>query len=78
MRNKSTSSESQRQRIIDALKLRPHTSYDLRKMGCYQANTRILELRRKGFNITTERVSIWDEEGYQHNRVALYSLAGVQ
>lgn len=76
LHNKSTSGESQRQRIIKALALRPHTSYELRKMGCYQAATRINELRRLGFNIITERVSIWDDEGYPHNGIALYSLEG--
>ncbi|AZV95183.1 hypothetical protein CBF45_16830 [Bordetella sp. J329] len=75
MRNqKSSASESQRQRIIKALMLRPHTSYELRKMGCYQANTRVLELRRLGFNITTDRVSIWDDEGFPHDGIALYTL----
>lgn len=76
MHGKSTASDSQRQRIIKALALRPHTSYELRKMGCYQANTRVLELRRLGFNISTKRVSIWDDEGYRHDGIALYTLEG--
>ncbi|CAM3794047.1 helix-turn-helix protein [Kerstersia gyiorum] len=75
MRNqKSSASESQRQRIIKALLLRPHTSYELRKLGCYQCPTRISELRRLGFNISTERVSIWDDEGFPHDGIALYTL----
>ncbi|WP_167731872.1 helix-turn-helix domain-containing protein [Kerstersia gyiorum] len=76
MHGKSTSSSSQRERILTALQRRPHTSYELRKMGCYQANTRILELRRQGYNIATERVSIWDDEGYCHSGVARYTLLG--
>lgn len=74
---KSTSSatEAQRHRIIEALRGRPHTSYDLRRLGIYQAPTRIKELRdRFGFNITTDPVVIVDRDGYRHARVALYSL----
>ncbi|WP_447918163.1 helix-turn-helix domain-containing protein [Achromobacter aegrifaciens] len=74
MRDKSTSGAAQRIRILEALALRPHTSYELRKLGCYQANTRVLELRRQGYDISTERVSIWDDEGYRHDGVALYAL----
>lgn len=76
MRDKSTSGAAQRIRILQALALRPHTSYELRKLGCYQANTRVLELRRQGYHISTERVSIWDDEGYRHDGVALYALHG--
>lgn len=74
MRDKSTSGEAQRKRILKALEMRPHSSYELRKMGCYQAPTRIIELRRMGHNISTERISLWDDEGYQHNGIALYTL----
>jgi len=64
MRNKSTAGEAQRARILEALALRPHSSYELRKMGCYQCPTRIIELRRMGYSISTQRISIWDDEGY--------------
>ncbi|WP_033534336.1 helix-turn-helix domain-containing protein [Bordetella trematum] len=64
MRDKSTSGEAQRARILKALALRPHHSYELRKMSCYQANTRVFELRQQGHEITTHRISIWDDEGY--------------
>lgn len=76
--SKSTSAEAQRDRIIKALKRRPHNSYELRKLGCYQCPTRIIELRRAGYDISTERVSIWDDEGYKHNGIALYALHGKQ
>lgn len=74
--NKSTSGAAQRDRILKALARRPHNSYELRKMGCYQCPTRIIELRRMGYDISTTRISIWDDEGYQHSGVALYSLEG--
>jgi hypothetical protein len=73
-KEKSTSGEAQRDRILKALALRPHSSYELRKMGCYQAPTRIIELRRMGFDISTQRISIWDDEGYRHDGIALYTL----
>lgn len=71
---KSTATEAQRQRIIDALHHRPQTSYDLRRMGCYQAPARIIELRRMGYEIMTERITLTDRDGYQHPNCALYTL----
>ncbi|WP_326537024.1 helix-turn-helix domain-containing protein [Pseudorhodoferax sp.] len=73
--SKSPSSEAQRQRILAALLVRPQTSYDLRRLGCYQAPARIKELRdRFGYVIETTRVTLWDRDGYPHPRAALYSL----
>lgn len=71
---KSTATEAQRQRILDALHVGPKTTYDLRRMGCYQAPARVIELRRMGYNISTELVTIWDRDGYRHDRVARYHL----
>lgn len=71
---KSTAGEAQRQRILEALRIKPRTSYDLRRIGCYQCPTRIKELRAKGWNISTARVTLIDAEGYLHPRCALYSL----
>lgn len=72
---KSTHSEAQRQRIVEALRRRPQTSYDLRRIGCYQAPARVKELRdRFGFEIQTSRVTLVDRDGYSHQRAALYSL----
>ena len=75
MDSKSTATDAQRERIIEALRLRPHTSYDLRRLGIYQAPARVKELRdRFGFGITTDPVVIVDRDGYRHARVALYTL----
>lgn len=72
---KSTASEAQRERILNALARGPKTSYDLRRLGCYQAPARIKELRdRFGYDITTTRVTLVDRDGYTHPRAALYSL----
>jgi hypothetical protein len=72
---KSTASEAQRERILHALRQGPKTSYDLRRLGCYQAPARIKELRDKfGYVITTERVTLYDRDGYMHPRAARYAL----
>lgn len=71
---KSTATEAQRQRILEALRTGPKTSYDLRRMGCYQAPARIIELRRLGYEIETERVALYDRDGYMHPRCARYHL----
>lgn len=70
----STASEAQRQRIMDALRTGPQTSYDLRRIGCYQAPARIIELRRMGYDIRTEHVDLYDRDGYFHPRCARYHL----
>jgi hypothetical protein len=73
--NRSAATEAQRDRILSALMRRPQTSYDLRLIGCYQAPTRIKELRDDlGHCIETTRVTVVDNEGYTHRGVALYSL----
>lgn len=75
MDSKSTATEAQRKRVIEALRLRPQTSYDLRRLGIYQAPARVKELRdRFGYSITTDPVVIVDRDGYHHARVALYTL----
>jgi hypothetical protein len=71
---KSTAAEAQRERILHALRIAPRTSYDLRRLGCYQAPARIIELRRRGFDIRTELVDLYDIDGYLHPRCARYHL----
>lgn len=71
---KSTTTEGQRARILDALQRRPHSSYELRRMGCYQCPTRVRELRVAGYEIMTSRILVVDQDGYVHKGVALYSL----
>lgn len=72
---RSTASEAQRDRIIAALRSGPKTSYDLRRLGCYQAPARIKELRdRFGYGIRTERVTLYDRDGFMHRGAARYHL----
>lgn len=72
--NKSTDGEAQRQRIVEALRRRPQTSYDLRRAGCYQCPTRVFELRQRGYDIATSRVVVIDADGFEHRQIALYEL----
>jgi len=73
--DRSTATEAQRQRVIQALRTRPHTSYDLRRLGIYQAPARVKELRdRLGYGITTDLITLVDRDGYTHDRCALYTL----
>lgn len=69
-----TAAAAQRRRILLALRAGPKTTEDLRQLGCYQAPTRVYELREQGYEIETSRVSLWDRDGFQHRGVALYSL----
>ena len=70
----STSAKDQRSRILAALRAGLQTSYALRRIGAYQAPTRVLELRRMGFEIVTHRVTLVDRDGFSHQGVALYEL----
>jgi len=78
MRHKSrreTVTEVRRERILQALRLSPRTTEELRALGVFQTSTRILELRRRrGYNICTELVELYDREGYAHQGVARYHL----
>lgn len=73
--DRSTATQAQRDRILAALKRRPQTTEDLRKLGIFQVPARVKELRdRFGYAIETTRVTVVDRSGYQHPRAALYSL----
>ncbi len=73
----SPRSEAQRQRILQALRARPQTTEDLRKLGIFAAAARIKELRdRFGYEISTDLIRVTDREGFPHPGVALYSLVG--
>jgi hypothetical protein len=78
--SKSTATQAQRDRILEALWHGPKTSYDLRRMGCHQSAARIKELRdRFGYSITTVRVTLVDRDDYSHRGCALYTLeSGVE
>ena len=72
---KSCAVEAQHDRILEALRRRPHTTQDLRCLvGVFQVSTRVKELRELGWKIETHRVNLVDSYGFFHPRCALYSL----
>lgn len=70
----SSKVEVQERRIIKALRRRPYTTDDFRRLGIFQISARIHALRRKGWPIRTERVTVVDRDGFTHPRAGLYSL----
>lgn len=71
---KSSATGEQQKRIVESLRERGQTSYDLRRRGVYQVAARIKELRNMGYHITTDPVVIVDADGFRHARVAFYTL----
>lgn len=73
---KSADRKAQQQRILAALRLRPHTTMELRRapVGSFQCPTRIFELRKQGYVIDTTLVTVIDEDSFAHPRTAMYSL----
>ena len=59
--------------ILSALRHSPRTTDWLRSLGCFQAPTRIHELRAQGYSIDTAMVNAWGADGRVH-RTALYTL----
>ena len=74
--SKSTATAAQHARILSLLAIRPHNTEELRQAGVYQVSARIKELRQTGHQIKTDRISLWDRDGFEHRGVALYSLQG--
>lgn len=71
----STTGDAQRQRIVEMLRLRDRHTLDFRRVGIMQSQTRIHELRARGYDIpTVGRVTIIDDQGYPHRGVAIYAL----
>ena len=72
----STATEAQYARLLPMLRVRNCNTIELRRAGVMMPAARIKELNeRHGFNIVTiDRVDLWDEWGFLHPRVAVYSL----
>ena len=71
----STATEAQRARILEMLRLGDRHTLDFRRAGIMQSQTRIFELRARGYDIpTVGRVTIIDDQGYPHCGVAVYAL----
>ena len=72
----STATEAQRQRVIEALRRRPHHTYDMRSKGISHPAGRVRELNKRGYLIVSDRITTTDSDGFTHVNVALYTLIG--
>lgn len=70
----SPDTANQRRRVVALLQAGPKTSHDLREAGIYWPAGRVRELRKRGWEISTALVTLWDANGYMHPRCALYEL----
>jgi hypothetical protein len=61
------------QQVLNELKKKPLTTYDIRKMGPFHPAGVIARLRKR-FDIETTRVTVNDKLGISHYRVASYVL----
>jgi hypothetical protein len=75
--SRSTSKEAQIQRLLACLTMRPHHTHELRMLGISRSAGRILDLKKRGYDITTDRITTVDSDGYTHGGVALYTLISV-
>jgi len=72
--SKSTERTAQVRKLFALLKIRPHHTYELRKLGISHPAGRVQDLRAEGHHIATTRVTVVDENSFSHVGVALYSL----
>jgi Helix-turn-helix domain len=71
---KSTATEVQNRKLAHLLTIRPQSTLDGRAAGIHHMAGRILDLRKRGYRISTSRITAVDADGYTHVGVALYSL----
>jgi hypothetical protein len=74
MSNRSTATEAQERRIIEALRAASQTADELRALGCIQAPARIWGLRKRGYVINTTLFDGVGADGFWHLRMARYTL----
>jgi len=72
--SKSTEREAQVRKLFALLKIRPHHTYELRRLGISHPAGRVQNLEAEGHHIHSDRVTVVDEHGFSHIGVALYSL----
>lgn len=76
--DRRTLTEAQIQRTLAMLKHRPRHTYELRRQGISHPAARVMDLVKRGYLITSSRITTVDGDGFTHTRVALYSLAEIQ
>ena len=70
----SNTSEAQMRRMVAAMRIRPQSTEDFRKLGIFQVSARIFGLRKQGYVIETQPIEITDRDGFPHRGVGLYHL----
>ncbi len=72
--NLSSSSQQQRKRLLEALKIKPITTIEAREeLDIFHPAARVQELRAQGYKIATHRETIETSKGI-HDRVGRYVL----
>ena len=72
----NTSTEAQRARLLAWLKQGPIDTITARRdLNILAPAARIIELRFAGYPINTQRITLTDDQGRTHNRIALYFLS---
>lgn len=74
--SRSTATEAQIAKLITLVKRRPHHTHELRMMGISHPAGRVFDLEKRGYTLERTRVTTVDSDGFEHVRVALYSLIG--
>lgn len=70
-----TSARAQRFRLLAALKQGSVTTFHARAdLNILMPAARVKELRSLGYNIATERIQLFDQQGNRHSGVAKYVL----
>lgn len=74
--DKSTATQAQYERIVSLLRTGDKNTNEFRRAGIMMPAARIKELNdRHGYSIpTVDRIALWDECGFWHGGVAVYSL----
>ena len=72
--SKSTEREVQKRKLVVLLGMRAHHTYELRRMGISHPAGRVQDLEADGYVISSDRVTVVDENGFAHPGVALYGL----
>ena len=74
--SKGTASRSQAARLLEALSRFPISTFEaMRYLDVYHCPARVLQLRKRGHQITTHWQTVETESGESH-RVGLYVLEG--
>jgi hypothetical protein len=72
---KNTSINAQIKRLVERLRAGPADTFALmRELNICRPGARICDLRNRGYQIHTQLITLTDDWGRQHGRVAKYTL----